>query len=276
MARTWHLTVLGVFFCTSPSFAQNTGLRFQWRAGQALNYRVEHQTTVSEVVGGNKLDMISELTLHKRWDVSDVDAKGVATLKLTLVAMRNKQSRPSGETVLFDSANPEKSTPELREQMSKFIGRTLAVLRVDGQGKVVEVKQGQASRYDSEPPFTLRLPEQAVNLGQAWERKYEITLDPPLGTGEKYQASQRYRLTKADNGLAAIQLTTTLKTQPDGPADRIPLLQKQPEGEILFNSAAGRVESVNLRIEKSLEGHQGQGSSYRFSSTYKEQYVGGK
>jgi hypothetical protein len=159
--------------------------------------------------------------------------------------------------------------------MSKFVGQTLAVVRVDVLGKVIEVVQGgSASKYDAEPPFSLRLPPQAVNVGQAWERVYEITLEPPLGTGDKHQAVQRYTLAKVQGNLATIQLTTQLKTTPENPADRIPLLQKQPEGEIVFNTVAGRVDSIRLRTDKQLQGHQGEGSSYRFVSTYVEQYAG--
>jgi hypothetical protein len=50
-------------------------------------------------------------------------------------------------------------------------------------------------------------------------------------------------------------------------------MQKQPEGEIVFNISAGRVQTVNLHIEKEIQGHQGEGSSYRFVSSYKEQYA---
>ena len=48
----------------------------------------------------------------------------------------------NGDTLLFDSQNLDKSTPELREQMKKYIGSTLAIVRVDGHGRVHEVKQG--------------------------------------------------------------------------------------------------------------------------------------
>jgi hypothetical protein len=273
MARTWILTLLAGTTLVSSATAQPQGWRFRWQVGQVLHYRVEHTTTVSEIVSGNKLDMVSELVLLKRWEVAAVDAQGVATLKLSVTAMFNKQNRPNGEVVVFDSSNPDKSTPELRSQMGKFIGQTLAVLRVDGFGKVVEVQQGDAKKFESEPPFTLRLPPQAVTAGQAWDRIYDITLDPPLGTGEKYQAKQRFQLVSANNAVAALKLTTTMATQPEAAADRIPLLQKQPEGDIVFNVAAGRLESVNLRTDKSVQNHQGEGSSYRYVSTYKEQYV---
>jgi hypothetical protein len=274
MARTWMLAVLAAAVTASPALAQNTAWRFRWQNGQVLYYRVDHTTTVSETVSGNKVVTASKLALMKRWDVSAVDAQGVATLKLSVTAMRHEQSRPNGETLLFDSANPDKSTPELREQMGKFIGQTLAVLRVDSLGRVVSVQQGSGAKYDSEPPFVLRLPGQAINVNQAWERGYDITLEPPVGTGEKHPATQRYHLTKADSNQATIQLTTQLKAEPANVADRIPLLQKQPEGEIIFNLAAGRLESASLRIDKTLQDHSGPGSSYHFESTYREQFVG--
>src|SRR5438128_11564100 len=107
---------------------------------------------------------------------------------MSLAAMRNEQKRTNGETLLFDSQDQAKSNPALYEQMSKFIGKTLAVLRIDPFGRVIEVKQGVASRYEAEPPFVIVFPAAKAQVGQAWRRPYTITLDPPLGTGEKYQA----------------------------------------------------------------------------------------
>jgi hypothetical protein len=173
MARTWILTLITGMTLVSSATAQSAGWRFRWQAGQVLPYRVEHTTTVSEIVSGNKVETTTELVLLKHWQVAAVDAQGVATLKLSVASMFNKQTRPSGEVVIFDSANPDKSAPELREQMGKFVGQTLAVLRVDSLGKVLEVQQGSSTKFESGPPFTLRLPPQAVTVGQAWERVYE-------------------------------------------------------------------------------------------------------
>ena len=273
MARILFAALFSLMLA-SPSLAQNAAWRFRWQAGQVLDYRAEHTTSVSELVGGNKVDLASKLSVVKRWEVIEVDPQGAATVRLLLLAMRHEQTRPNGETMLFDSANLDKSTPELREQMTKFIGQTLAILRVDALGRVVEVKQGSASKYEAEPPFMLLLPGQAVDVGQAWERSYEVTLEPPVGTGEKFAATQRYHLLKADGSLATLRLTTTIKSIPENQTDQVPLLQKMPEGDVIFNIAAGRLESVNVRIDKQLQNHQGEGSSYRFISTYQERYIG--
>jgi hypothetical protein len=53
------------------------------------------------------------------------------------------------------------------------------------------------------------------------------------------------------------------------------VLQLQPEGEVVFDLQAGRLQSARLRIDKELKGHQGEGSSYKFQSAYTEKYVGG-
>jgi hypothetical protein len=228
---------------------------------------------VTEQVGGNKLQTASNVKLTKRWEVAGVDEKGVATLRLSLTAMRHEQNRPNGEVLLFDSANLDKSTPELRDQMSKYLGQVLAVLRVDGQGRVIEVKQGDSGRFETDLPFGLILPLPVPKEGNVWERTYPITLDPPQGTGEKFQATQRYRCNKIDGTRASIGVSTEIKTMPESALDRLPLLQKQPQGELIFDAATGRLVTLRLVIDKELQGYQGDGSSYHFQSQFTEQLV---
>jgi hypothetical protein len=71
-----------------------------------------------------------------------------------------------------------------------------------------------------------------------------------------------------------VGVTTALSGLPESVADQVPLLQAQPEGEVVFDAAAGLVKGIALTIDKELKGHQGEGSSYRFRSTYREEYAG--
>src|SRR5207249_4975021 len=103
----------------------------------------------------------TKLNLTKRWQVLDVDAAGVATLQLALASLRLETTTPSGGVLLFDSQDADKSDPHMREQLGRFVGQPLALLRMDSQGKVVEVKEskhGPASRFETEPPFVLVFP----------------------------------------------------------------------------------------------------------------------
>jgi hypothetical protein len=277
MYRALFTTVALSLLLNTAALAQ--GPRFLWQQGQVLTYQVEHLSTATEVLGKDRSESRTRMMLTKRWEVLEVDGNGVATLQLSLTAMRWETTTPGGGTLLFDSADPSKSDGHLREELGRLVGSTLAVLRVDPQGRVLEVKEskhGPASRFESELPFVVVLPDAAPQPGQSWQRAYKVTLDPPQGTGEKYDAVQTCACKAANDAAITVALATELKTQPQSVFDRIPLLQMQPQGEVVFDLRAGRLKSAHLRIDKELAGHQGEGSSYRFQSDYTEQWIDAK
>jgi hypothetical protein len=261
------LSVACSLIIASPAFAQ-VPWQFKWAKGQTFTYKIKHVTSVVETLekGTNKSN--SNLDLVNRWTVTDIDAKGIASLSLTLVSMRNEQIRGNGDTLLFDSQNLDKSTPELREQMVKYMGQTVALLRLDTYGRVIDVKQGNAANFDVEPPFVVVFPDAKAAVGQAWRRPFKLTLEPPYGAGEKFDVEQRYDCRKIDGGKATIGIKTEFKTMPDNARERLPLLQKEIEGEAVFDLQAGRLISARLNIDKTIENHQGKGTSYQFKSQY--------
>jgi hypothetical protein len=278
MFRAASLTVfVACLILTATADAQAPAWRFHWQPGQVLSYRVEHTMTATDTVDGNKAETVNKLTETKRWQVVSVDATGVALLQLTVPTLRFETKTHKGDVLLFDSANLDKSTPELRDQLLKYVNTPLATLRIDATGKVVEVKeckQGSGSRYESEPPFAVVLPPAVPQPGQSWERAYNVTLEPPQGTGEKLPAVQKYTCKSVDAKGATITLATMLQKLPEAPADRVPLLQLMHEGEIVFDPQAGMLRSARLVVDKEVAGHQGEGSSYHFTSSYVEEYVG--
>src|SRR4051812_44013630 len=189
MLRVSFLTVCAGLLLVPTAPAQTGVWAFHWQPGQTLTYRVEQVTQAADNLGETKVETTTKLTNLKRWQVLAVDAQGVATLQLSLVALRIETTTPKGEVLLFDSADPDKSSPQLKEQLVKFIGQPLAVVRLDGRGNLIEVKEskhGPASRFECELPFTVVLPGAPVQAGMSWERGYRVTLEPPQGTGEKY------------------------------------------------------------------------------------------
>jgi hypothetical protein len=259
------------------SWAQAPGAaRLRWSTGQVLLYRVEHVTEATDVVGDSKSETKSALKVTKRWQVTAVDAAGVATLGLSLASMFQERTTPSGDVLRYDSADPEKSTPALKDALSRFVNTPLATIRVDGLGRVVEVKESKsdASSYENELPFIAVLPEAGLRPGQSWERNYRITLAPPLGTGEKHDAVGKYTCKSVTADLATISLTTELKNNPAAAADTIPLWQMLPSGEVVWDVKNGRLHSARLTITREVKNHQGENSSCSFNSTLTIQYVG--
>jgi hypothetical protein len=114
-------------------------------------------------------------------------------------------------------------------------------------------------------------PDAKAAVGQAWRRQFNLVLDPPFGTGEKFEAEQRYDCKKIDDGKATLGIATNFKTMPDNMRERIPLMQKDVQGELVFDLARGRLVSARLNIDKTIENHNGKGSSYQFKSEYSRQ-----
>jgi hypothetical protein len=278
MTRSWSLAVLGGWLVlTATASAQNVPAKFRWQAGQTLHYRIEQVTTASETVGDTRDETTMRLNQTKRWQVAGVDAQGVATLQMSLVNLRFETTTPSGDKLVFDSTRPEQSDPQLREQWSKFVGVPLAVLRIDGTGRVIEVKDckfGSPSRFENEAPFAVTLAPAGLQAGQRWERPFQITLDPPQGTGEKFQAVQHFLCKSVEAGQATILLATSMKTVPQAIGDQVPLLQFQPEGEVTFDVQQGILKKATLKIDKTLKGHQGEESVYQLKSSYVEEFAG--
>ena len=276
MARN-GLSALVMTLLIAQAASAQTPWQFRFAKGQDLVYRVRHETAVAEVVSGpsgtpSTSESSSILDVVKRWKLVDVDAAGTATMELSIVRMRNEQKRPIGGDLLFDSENLEKSTPELKG-MAKFLGTTIATIRIDRQGRVVEVKAGPKGKYDAEPPFVMVLPEAQAAAGQSWSRAFTISLDPPLGAGEKHEAEQTAACSKIESGKATLTVSTKLKAIPESPQEQVPLIQKLLVGQVVFDLTAGRLESVQLSVDRTVENHQGKGSSYRFRTTYAEAYV---
>jgi hypothetical protein len=275
MIRLTSASLLAVCLLGPLAARAQDAPRFRWQVGQVLNYKIEHATTYFEKVGEAKSETKSIVKTAKRWQVTAVDAHGTATVQLSLTALAQERTTSSGDVLKYDSADPDKSTPEMKAAMAQYLNTTLAVLRVDAYGRVAEVKESKtpATAYEVELPFLLLLPAALPKAGQGWERAYKITLTPPLGTGEKYDAAQKYTCKEVKGDRMTVAVKTELKTALKAPADGIPLWQMMPEGEVVFDLKAGRLHGATLGVTRELKNHQGENSEVKFTSSLKVEIV---
>lgn len=255
--------------------------RFKFVQGETLAYHLVQTTRVTETLTDEKTskavetEATTKVDLIRQWKVTDVDDKGVATVEMSISSMRWER-KTAGEEDVFDSSRPDALN---KSELAKHVGPVLAILRIDTLGKVVEVKEskvGPAARFEAELPFKVVLPEAASKVGDAWARTFTVQLDPPLGTGEKYAATQKCQCLEPKPGLLLIGVATEIKDLPSTPAERIPLLPHLTEGQVYFHPESGRYYAARLKVQKELKNHQGDGSSYKFTSTYVEDLVPAK
>jgi len=276
-----RFVLLAAVVLSSLSGARADAPRFRFHKGETLAYHLVQTTRITETVPDEKTtkpvetEALTKADLIRHWKVADVDANGVATLEMSIASMRWERKAGKDEDV-FDSSKPDDLN---KSEMAKHVGPVLAVLRIDPQGRLVEVKEskvGPAARFAAELPFKLALPDAEPKPGETWDRTYTIQLDPPLGTGEKYAATQRYTCQEPKGGFLTVGLTTSIKDAPTPAAEQIPLLSLMPEGTLFFHAPSGRYYGARLKTEKELKNHQGEGSKYRFVSTYVEDLVPAK
>ncbi len=279
MLRCLFLGLLCLLLGVSSSFG--AAPRFKFTKGDTLSYKVVQVTSTEESFPDEKgkIEEVKHTTraeIVRKWKVTDVDEKGIATLEMSIGSLKWNHTLPDGKDESFDSDKPDELN---KKEMAKMVGTTLAILRIDAQGKLLEVKQSKAgpeSRFFADLPFKVIFPEAETKMGDSWTRDYALVLEPPHGTGEKFDSQQKYTHAEAKGGLMVIGLTTTLKKAPSSVTEQIPLIPMQNEGEVFFHAESGRYVGARLKVTKELKDHQGEGSKYKFSSTYTEDFIPAK
>jgi hypothetical protein len=253
------------------AFAQApVSLKLRWPApGGAMLYRVEYTTTQTHKLKETVSEAKSSSVVTRRWEVAAVDAEGCATLRNSITTLRQERTTGSGSVWKFDSESPKDSTPEMREAMSRHLNVLLATVKVDPFGRVMEVKDSKSgpSAFENELPFLGTVPGAELKPGAAWTREYKVTLAPPLGTGEKYDAVQKFTVAGIKDGLVTVTTSCELKEKPKAAADMVSLWQFLPKGEIVWDSVNGRLHSARLTVEEEASGLDGEGSHTKFTST---------
>ena len=253
--------------------------RFRFAPGGVFATNVEQTTTVTETRpadakrAAETLVSSVKVNLARRWTVRAVDPAGVATLDLTLTAMKQQitpAARPGEkpETIGVDSA-----TPEGAAALKGVLNQVMVTAKLDATGQLLsaEGKNGAATgRLGAEPPFRLVWPAAPVAANVPWTRPATLTLDPPHGTGEKLELAQTFTLKGSRDGVLVVGLTTAPKVEPTDPAMKLAVAPVLWEGEIFFDPAAGRVTGCNLKVVREVADFAGPGSKFRYESTLVE------
>ncbi len=274
MSRSLSLVALVL----AASIASADDPRFRFHKGETLTYRMVRTTVVTETILDEKTakpvetQVTTKMDVTRCWKVTEFDTKAIATLEFTIAALRWERKAGADEDV-FDSEKPDDLN---RKEMAQHVGPVLAVLKFNPLGHLLTVndcKIGSPKSFEMELPFKMTLPPAEPKVGESWDRTFTIQIDPPHGTGEKYTATQKYTVQEPKGGFLTVGVATTIKDLPGQAADRVPLLPNLLEGTLFFHAPSGRYYGARLRTERTLKNHQGEGSSYKYVSTYSENFV---
>ncbi len=251
---------------------------FTWQKGQSFRYQVEHKTTASDKQGATTSEVKTELNLLKEWKVLTVDSDGTAQIQLKLLALKSVTKKPDGELITFDSAKPEASTAQLRDQMSKFVGDPVALLLIDKNGKVKEVREnrfGSPKRFDSDPPMALIFGKGPIVLGTQWERPVTIASDPTVAPseGNGWQAIVHSECITASKTTRTIKTEGIWTTEPKAAEAKIGLLQYFPKTEIVLDQPGMPPKLIVSKLDRTIKHGDKESNSYRLISEYRESRI---
>ncbi|GBD36361.1 hypothetical protein HRbin36_01484 [bacterium HR36] len=275
MCKHWVLFSLVGVSILARGYAQENP-RFRFQPGEVLQYRVQQTTKVMHTLAGETSVLESSTELVKRWEIQEVGADGTVVMQLTIPQIKLTQKLPTGQSVHYDSTKPDDSHPALKQQMEQFLGKPTVRLKIDARGNVLQAQPlvtVSVGHFASEPPFAVVLPPEPWKTQLRWTRPYSLVLEPPLGTGDEYQAEQQLELRALNERQAEITWVTHVKGAPTTATERIPLLQKLTRGVAVFDLTTHRVTLIRMQAGGAVEGHEGPNSKYEFVSEYIERLL---
>jgi len=275
--RRMLLTAVVLCLGAAPTQAQTT-LRYQFKAGDKLNYDMEQKTDVKMNVGGQDMTMKVHQHIGMTWKVLEVSPEGKARILQKIEGIRMTMDAPGllGK-VEYDS----KIGKEPEGPIGKALGPIFTALSgsefhvtMNARGEISDVQVperltevlkkaaggvpglGEMFSADSLKRMINQggvvLPKEAVAKGMTWTQKMDtkmpfgtmkvtntMTYDGPAGEGKNLQK-------------IAVSPVVSLDPDPNAPI-AIKMKGGAGEGMALFDNAAGRLVEVNLTQDMRME-----------------------
>jgi hypothetical protein len=280
-ASTWlvaFLVVGGLFVATSAQAEE--ALRWKFKVGEKLDYDMVQQMSM-EISGApfpKPLTTEMRQEMNMTWDVQGVDEKtGEAVIKQKFDRVKMKMNSPMG-AFDYDSKSEEAPTGlgAIIAPMYKAMTAGEFEITMTSRGEVKDVKipegvlaalknspaAGQMGDIASSEGFkkmisqgALVLPKDPPKKGDTWTTKVEMK-NAAVGT-QTIETTYRYEGTKDIKGATFALIKPTLKMEfgaaVEGQKPAMSIKEQSSDGEVLFNIAAGRLQSTTLNQKVTIQ-----------------------
>ena len=273
----WRV-VLCVMSMAGPAWAEDAVLRWKFSPGDSQLYRMTQRARLELKLEGES-DVAAEVhrVFDFRWSVESVAAEDVATISVKVTRVRLEVTGPGGQETKYDteSEEPARGFAATLAPLFKILLESELKAEMDSRGELSRLRfpeelqivlsskpAGKAlGRLGSEDDFRSllqlgipALPEgDMLGEGQRWEADRRLE-NVPFGSPTAH-TTYRWETTRQDDGapLAVIVPTTSLRLNSSEAVDKVDLIAGQESaGEILFDLAAGRVQSSQSKIHLEL------------------------
>lgn len=274
--KTILATVCLLVLCTTQTDAKDTTekhlLAYKFKMGEVIRYRVQHTTDIRTTIEETTQQAESTSESIKAWKVTDVLPSGEMQFVHVVETVRMTNTVPNRGTIKYDS-EADRTPPPSFSQAARAVGVPLSVIRIKPDGEIVhrEEKHPQpASTKDM--PITLRLPSEAIAIGEQWDATYDVDAERKSKAKLKVRTRRVCTLKNVQAGIATIAVEYQILT-PVSAYIESQLVQKLMKGTVRFDIDAGRTVSQKYDTDRRVIGFSGKASSMHYVSRLEERLL---
>jgi len=265
-------------------------LRYRFRAGTSLHYKVTHQSTITMVKGPIKGVARNGSTARKHLKVVAVDDKGNAVLEPVIDSVNMWVQFDDTPKKSYNSETDDEPIPQFAG-VAKTIGKTLVRLKVAPNGELLEAvpqldknTQKKVTKNNGPPTasndasknFLIVFPEESVSVGDSWtdsDLTVKLLVQSVPRLYRDYTILRKYKLVSVKDGKATIQLSMTPKQPVNDPRLKTQLIQRLLSGTIVFDINRGEIVSRRMTVDNSVIGFAQNKSRLHVKSERREQLI---
>jgi len=290
MSLRRSLQLLSFVFCTGSSLAlaqENSPvlLRYRFEPGQIVRYSVTLQDDYRITMGAVTDEPYSHQDSTKYYRVKSVAKDGSAELELAIEGIQieifqngNKHNFKTGEAVTD-------ATPAVFTALNDLVGQPHLRLTASPRGEISNYKPLVAKDQVPQDPSSLafdvllKLPEQAVSVGETWKEEYEVPVflagaSPTAPLKKSVRMQHLYTLQSHTDGLATIEIKTKVLSVIEDPEEEMQLLRRTPQGSVVIDTRRGLMVSKSLSQNNQVSGFEKGASLINFRQRQEEKLLG--
>jgi len=248
-------------------------LAYKFTKGEQFRTKVIHLATVETKIKGVAQPTRSRTVSTRQWRIKDVAANGNITFENIVERVEMWNSVEGRQEMKYDSA-VDKSPPPQFEQVASSIGKVLAIVTIEPNGRIVARQDAQKQFNPGIGELTIPFPNGAIKAGSTWPVDDEVGIRLEGGAYKKVQTRQQYKLEKVEAGVATITLETQVLTPVNDPKVQVELVQRLQRGTIKFDLDAGRLIHKQLDMDQSVFGFDGEDSHMQYLARFTEEPIG--
>lgn len=270
--KTTEKATAGAAEKATEAAAEKHQLRYKFRLGEVLRYHVQHATDIRTTIEETTQQAESSSQSIKAWKVTDVLPSGEMKFVHVVETVRMSNTVPNRGTTKFDSTD-DGTPPTGFEQAARAVGVPLSIIQIKPDGEIVKREEKHPQPPSSEDmPITLRLPGDAIAVGEQWDSTYDVDALRKSKAKLKVRTRRVCTLKNVQAGIATIGVEYQILT-PVSAYIESQLVQKMTKGTVRFDIDAGRTVSQKFDADHRVIGFSGKASSMHFISRLEERLL---